>query len=267
MLRHETAVAAEIARKYQVHLEGMTNLHNAVMSMLLADSWTLGRGGLDDASIHTSMGLLTKACKTFRAIHLLSERGLHEDAMALVRVLLETTAAAAFILQKAPRQRARIYMAYSFGQSIKMLNEWRRTPGLKRRAPKRMLDAAHAALAGLVKQLPPGTNVKGHWSGKPGLQEAMRALRQDSAYSALYRHSSTIAHASDLGAHFSVDPVSGEFVWEIDPRVDGFKAPTYAARELLWHLAKRIDTRLGLGFSATLAPHKLTAADVRAGIR
>jgi hypothetical protein len=29
------------------------------------------------------MGLLTKACKTFRSIQILAERGLHEDANAL----------------------------------------------------------------------------------------------------------------------------------------------------------------------------------------
>ena len=267
MLRHESVVAMDIAREYRVHLKAMTDLHNVVMSMLLVERWTLGHGGLDEASIHTTVGLLTKACKTFRAIHVLAARGLHEDAMALVRVLLETTVAATFILQKAPKERARIYMAYSFVQQIKMLNESKQTKGLKRRASEKMLDAAHAALAGLVRRLPPGTNVRGHWSGRANLQEAMRALRQDSAYSTLYRHSSAIAHASDLGAHFSLDPTSGEPVWEIDPRVEGFRAPTYAARELLWHLAKRIDTRIGLGFSAALAPHKLTSADVRAGVK
>lgn len=40
---------------------------------------------------------------------------------------------------------------------------------------------------------------------------------------------------------------------------------SYAARELLWAASSRIDDRLGLGFSATLAPHKLTRMDIEKG--
>jgi hypothetical protein len=62
------------------------------------------------------MGLLTKAMKTFRSLQILCERGLYDDASALARVLLETTIAIAFILQKKSKQRMLMYHAYPHGR-------------------------------------------------------------------------------------------------------------------------------------------------------
>ena len=93
MLPREKEVRADIATKYQAHLDAMTALHNAVMSMLTAGSWKIGKPGLDRVVVETMLGLLTKACQTYRSIHILCERGLHEDANALVRVLMESTVA------------------------------------------------------------------------------------------------------------------------------------------------------------------------------
>ena len=70
---------------------------------------------------------------------------------------------------------------------------------------------------------------------------------------------------SDFGAHHTFDPNVGDFVWQIEPQVRGFEAPSYAARELLWMMATRIDQRLGLGFADTLTPHKLTKEGVKLG--
>jgi len=105
--------------------------------------------------------------------------------------------------------------------------------------------------------------VKWHWSGKGSLQAAIRSLPGGAALYALgYRHTSSIAHVADFGAQFEVEPRSGDYIWEIEPTLQGFEAPSYAARQLLWHAAHRIDERLGLGFAATLAPFQLTRADV-----
>jgi hypothetical protein len=115
--------------------------------------------------------------------------------------------------------------------------------------------------------LPPGTDVKRHWSGKANLQEAVKALRGDAVYATLYRHTSSISHASDFAAHIEVDPTSGELTYGIEPQVRGFEAPSYAARQLLWFAANRVNERLGLPFAAALAPHKLTRADVQTGCK
>ena len=119
------------------------------------------------------------------------------------------------------------------------------------------MKEADEGLAACAKNLPAGTDFKHHWSGRRSFLEAVRALRGDAMYATLYRHTSAVAHASDFGGHVEVEHSSGDRNWQIEPRAQGFEAPSYAARELLWHVANRIDQRLGLGFSAVLAPLKV----------
>ena len=84
MLPHETEVRVEIASKYRTQLDAMTGLHDAVMGMLVGGSWTVRKTrGLAPFVAETMIGLLTKACKTFRAVQILCESGLHLDASAL----------------------------------------------------------------------------------------------------------------------------------------------------------------------------------------
>ena len=151
-LPYETEVSTEIAAKHRVQLDAMTKLHDAVVVMMSAGSWTIqNTRGLNPVVVQTMMGLLTKASKTFRAIQVLCECGLHEDANALVRVLMETTVAIAFILQKKSKERTLIYHAHVIAQNIKMLNDWKNTRGLKRKATKAMVKQANEALEDYMK--------------------------------------------------------------------------------------------------------------------
>jgi hypothetical protein len=261
-LPSEAIVTREIANKYARHLAAMSNLHDTVTSMMTAGSWTVSRTrGLTPNVARTMMGLLTKALKTFRSIQILCERGLHEDANALVRVLMETTAAILFILQKRSRERTLIYHAYGISQGIRMLNDWKQTAGLKRGARIRIVKALTATLADAQKNLP-GIEVTRHWSGKPNLYEAMKTLRGGRVmYAMVFRHTSSFTHGSDFGAH--VTPADDDdVVYEIEPRVEGFDGPTYTARQLLWLAASRIDERFGLGFEKRLARQKLTRQQI-----
>jgi hypothetical protein len=265
-LPHEAEVRTAIAQQHRVKIDAMTNLHNAVVAMMMAGSWTVTkRRGVSPLVAQTMMGLLTKACKTFRAIQELCERGLHEDANALVRVLLETTVTVLYILQKNSRQRMRVYHAYGITQGIKMLNDWTQTPGLKRSVRKALIRRAHDELNAATKRLPAGTDVKSHWSGKRNLREAMETLKGGRVmYALVFRLTSSHTHGSDFGAHVTMTSEDAEPVFEVEPRVDGFDGPSYAARQLLWIAANRIDERLGLGFAASLAPHKVTRAIIEA---
>jgi hypothetical protein len=148
-----------------------------------------------------------------------------------------------------------------------MLNEWKETKGVKRKATAKHLREAAAALAIYQSKLPGGVDVKRHWSGKANLREAVLALRGDVAYATLYRYTSSISHGSDFGNQFQSDPVTGEPIWELEPTVDGFEAAIYAARELLLNAALRIDKRMGLGFAQRLEWHKLTRRDIQAGLK
>src|ERR1700688_420863 len=256
-LPHEAEVMADIAARYRAELDAMTGLHDAVVAMMSAGSWTIRRRGLNSAVIQTIIGLMTKACKTFRAVQILCERGLIQDANALTRVLMETYVAIAFILQSKSGERVMIYNAHSIAQDIKMLNEWKNTPGLKRKVTKGILKQASVGLATWTNRLPPGTDFSRHWSGKRNLQEAVKALRGDAMYATLYRFTSSMAHASDVGAHFEIDNATDELIWQIEGGARGFEAPSYAARELLWNAAARLNQRFGLSFSDLLAPHKI----------
>ena len=275
MLPDETEVAAAVAAKHAKELAAMSELHDAVVGMMTVDQWTIRHTtGTKPFTIAIIMGLLTKSCKTFRSIQILCERGLHEDADALVRVLLETTVGVMFILQSRRRdkktnvlsptaqQRALTFYAYSLHQQLKMLMDWKKTPGLKRKATKGIIRNTEDAIVEVKKLLPAGTNFEKHWSGKGGFQQAVQALRQDTLYAVLYRHTSAISHVSDVGLHFEQDLATGELIWQVPPRVEGFEGPSYVARELLWVLASRIDERLGLGFATVLAPHKLKKAEL-----
>ena len=199
------------------------------------------------------------------SLQILCERGLYDDASALARVLLETTIAIAFILQKKSKQRMLMYHAYGMVQSVKMLNEWAKTKGLKRKATKATMKQPNDGLAMYMSKLPAGTNLKRHWSGLGSIQEAMSQLQGgDAMYATLYRHTSAISHASDFGGHFSIDD-SGEMVWEVFPQVEGFEAPSYVARQLLWQAAHRMSEKFGLGYAAALGPFRLTRKQMDAG--
>lgn len=142
MLPHEAEVTVEIENKYRAQLQAMTALHEAVIGMLTVGSWKIGKPGLNCVVVETMLGLLTKACKTFRTIQILCERGLQGDADVLVRVLMETTVAVVFILQKKSRERARIYHAHGIAQYVKLLNGWATTRGLKRKVTKKRMKQA-----------------------------------------------------------------------------------------------------------------------------
>ena len=74
------------------------------------------------------------------------------------------------------------------------------------------------------------------------------------------------ADGTDFGAHLEVDgDGDDDLVWQIEPRVRGFEAPTYAARQLLRKAAGSVNDRFGLNFEAKLAPFHLSDADVAEG--
>ena len=167
----------------------MSALHDAVVSMMMADKWTMRRTtGTTPFTIDMILGLLTKSCKTFRSIHIRCERRLHEDAEALVRVLLETAVAVMFILQSRRRdkktsilsptaqQRALTFYAFSLHQQLKMLKDWTNTPGLKRKATNAIIKNTENGIAAVETLLPAATNFKKHWSVTGGFQQAVLSL-------------------------------------------------------------------------------------------
>ena len=198
-----------------------------------------------------------KACKTFRAIQILCEHGLVDDAQALLRVLLETSVAIVFILQRDSNARALTFHAYGVSQKIKMANHWNGIPELRGKIPDVTLRRQKEILDGYKARLPAGTDVEHHWSGMRNLQQAMQAVEQDAVYATIFRLASSSVHVSDFAAHFDVKPGTDDFIWQLEPLVDGFQGPASTACQLLFSAANRINERLDLGLSEALAPWKL----------
>ena len=94
----------------------------------------------------------------------------------------------------------------------------------------------------------------------------LKELDDEVTYATSFRFSSAIIHGTDFGAHLEVDgDGDDDLVWQIEPRVRGFEAPTYAARQLLRKAAGGANDRFGLNFEAKLAPFHLSDADVAEG--
>lgn len=105
-LPNEEAASAVISRDYGHDIVAMSALLTLVVEMLSHD-WNVPACGLNRTVVETVIGLFVKAAKTFRSIQVLTQRGLTDDANALMRVLMETNAAILYILQKRSREPSR----------------------------------------------------------------------------------------------------------------------------------------------------------------
>jgi len=259
MLPYETDAETYIAKTYKTQFERMNALHDVVVGMMTVPTWRPKRPKQYTPYVLTTIvGLLVKALKTFRAIQILLERGLYEDANALMRVLFETTMAGLYILQRDSQQRSQVFHAHSLSQFVKMLNHWKQTKGIKRKTKKAHIDATKTGITRLMQGVPSTMDHEVHWSGKKGkLISVTKELKVEIMYALLFRFTSSVTHATDVGAQFDVDPQTEEFIWRIDPRVNDLDGPCITARQLLWVLAERINRTFGLGFTAVLASHKV----------
>jgi Family of unknown function (DUF5677) len=136
---------------------------------------------VDEIVVWTVVGVYVKALKTFRAIQIVSESGLTQDAIALLRVLFETTVTILFLLQKNSRLRARMYQARIYVKHLTLLRTWKTRKGLKRNVKKADLRDAEALLLKILAGF--GGLSKwpaNHWYGLklPAAIEAMQRARQ-----------------------------------------------------------------------------------------
>ena len=255
-LPNEQPIAAEIATAFEANMQSMTDLHNAVVSMF-GGNWTVTKPrGIDVVVANAAAVLLTKACKTYRAVQILCAAGLGTDAGVAARTLFETMVAVMFILQKNSKQRARMFHASRGEQHLKMLNHMKATPGLKRQATKKMFAKAIDDRDTWRRQFPATIDVKRHWSGLSNLEAAVKAVRGQGMYALFYRHTSSFAHVADFRDHIDVSEETGTIIYKLEPSLDHIDGQIVISRLMLWLIAARINERLGLGFDATLNPHK-----------
>lgn len=108
----QTARAALALRHADLFARG-ERLHSAALEVLTRGKLVISKTeDFNEGILMLIVSLLTKACKTFRAIQLTTEGGLGQDASVLARQLFETAVAVKFILREDTRTRAAMFAAH-----------------------------------------------------------------------------------------------------------------------------------------------------------
>jgi Family of unknown function (DUF5677) len=182
--------------------------------------------GVTDQARSLALGLYAKACKQFRSIIILAERGFRGEVTVLTRSLFETTLAMNFIMNESvalkrdgkafdpdPSRplttdlRALLYGAHAVFTEAKRSRQWSERPELKSSMGLRVDPKVIAAQTAAAK-----TAVGEKWwealkGGQAGLsvRNLADSLGVFSYYLMVYGDQSEVAHAGDGFMHFDLE--------------------------------------------------------------
>lgn len=212
------------------------------------------RRGLNPVVVHVVAGLFAKACKTYRAITHTCALGLAEDAFVLSRGLFETALAVFWILKKASRRRAQMYLAHLSMRDRKIFLEWKRTRGIKRYATARMMRTVDARIAESARILGPQhmVGLADSYSGK-SIKETARAVGLLKVYQIFYRHASGFGHGSDLFSHLTYTPGGIPLLHVVPGPSDNLRRVMAMSYSIFRTLIHSVDHRFGLGHDGRIA--------------
>lgn len=259
-LPDEKAVVAHLGRRFGSAFAEMDRILTAALAVAAPenDAWVVRaqKDLKEPMTVRTLQVLLAKAIKTYRSIQILCEHGLGHDAGALLRVLLETALAFAWILKKDSDRRAHLLLVHGIQRKLVQLRERQKTPGLRRSASKAAFAAGNKALGTVSDGLSQSDvdSVRKHWSALGNGLEGVAWNLQSGwprIYTLVYRDTSSYTHVADMTAHAWIDDddqmvirvIPGD--WELDrtPKV---------ARLLMFEILARLNKRLKLGFDAQI---------------
>ncbi len=277
MLPNEGSVRAELARAHNSDFAKMNSLHALAVSVIDPKVTIRQTPGIDGAVVKVSLGLFVKACRQFRSIQLLCEAGLGSDAHALTRNLFETSLALLFVARRrvtlkqngkrlgrigkqalGSRLRARLYLANSQFEAERTLNDWERTPGLKRSAARSFDAAAIRAESAEASRI-----IGAEWTKRLkdqrsysglNLRDWAVSLRMAQGYATVYRSASWSTHATDLQQFIVVTPSGIEL--KLEPSSDWIEPTTHGAPLALFMCVDVLNDRFRLGLDSKLTPHK-----------
>jgi hypothetical protein len=215
------------------------------------------------------VGLWTKTCKQYRAVLVLSELGLVEDAETIARSLFETTIQILFVAKRNVRLtrgwktapmpprgafsmefRAQIYLARTVLDDKKRLNVWQQTRGCKRPA-KRMQAAVDEMVAWAESDI--GTKwlqwLRDSAKSRTAFQVETMAHNVGLArwYATVYRTESTIVHAADATQHFDAGSEPMTVDVSLGPNIEGATTGLKLANALVETAMSVINARYYLG--------------------
>jgi hypothetical protein len=247
MLPFEDQVRLDVEANYHEELAESRELLGLALEMIGSD----GQGGLQipsepvpevtNRARSLALGLFAKACKQFRGIIILAERGFGGEVTVLTRSLFDTTLAMNFImnervaLKREGKQfnpdssrpldtdfRTLLYYAYSASIEAKRCRQWREQPELlsniELRGTPESIAAQTAAARAAVGEIW-WQNLK---VGQAGLsvRDLADSLGVLSYYLMIYGDQSQVAHACDGFMHFHFDDESNRGSLDLCPSPD-----------------------------------------------
>lgn len=237
-------------RADRVHCAAVEVLTRGRLNVTKSEGHSLG-------TVTVVASLMTKACKTFRAIQLTCESGLGQDAAVLARQLFETAVALAFVLQKDQILRCGMLAAYGDQRQLVLLEEATGISGLATLASPEALERARTKVDGWRPVLGEEVlkSVRRHWSGK-SLEWAAGEVSLETGYAVMYRHTSQFAHGSDVTEHFFVSSESDVPTLKLAPSDALLKPVLESSMLLLFDMIGTANDALGLGEESVVARMK-----------
>jgi hypothetical protein len=248
MLPFEDQGRAEVEADHHKELAESRDLLRLALEMIGSD----GQGGLripaepvpgvTDRARSLALGLFAKACKQFRGIIILAERGFGGEVIVLTRSLFETTLAMNFIMNEVvalkregkpfdpdPSRpldtdfRTLLYCAHSAFTQGKRYRQWGERPELRPSMGLRGTPETIAAQTAAARDA-----VGERWwealkGGQAGLsvRNLADSLGVLSYYLVIYGDQSEVAHAGDGLMHFDVEDDANRGSLDLCPSPEG----------------------------------------------
>lgn len=206
------------------------------------------------------LGLYMKALKTVRAIRLVSGPDLVEDGCVLCRVLLETTVAILYVLQRDSPRRADEYIAHTLMRTGWAMEGWARTPGLKV-AGRRIEQQVEKQKKPFEKRLGAARleQLKRSYSGM-SLEQTFALVGLKRLYQTLYRRLSAHPHAADLPSHAAPSDKGGLQLKAGTSDMQNLKFLLDSTRLLFCAVMQRVSQAMDMGYEAEIEALKPRSA-------
>ena len=266
MIPDEPIIIDTIRRKYGKEFGAMDRFHDGAVALLAPEALNTQPPKCVDSAVQMAgVALYVKACKQFRSIQILCERGMGSDADSLVRNLFESMINLLFILRPRvtlkkdgkvvpvpnntfpSKLRARLYIVHTLRQLGKTVNACAATSGLQRLA------------APIRSQFDPiwqrmEEEIGADWSkrqrnGLAGLSllHLAESLRLSRMYAMVYRTGSSSVHATDLLSHIGFDDADSPITLIFWPSIESIQQHIVAASMFLFNCMYSFNSRFRLG--------------------
>jgi len=245
MLPNESALVKALWPMLKDDVNTSERLHDAIVAAFFPLP-NLTKS-VKEIALDSTMALLSKACKTHRAVTIVATNGLGQDANTLTRSLYETMLQVLFIFldEENEHLRTSTLHARTVKHGLKILAKWNDE---RKEMVTPLREALQEQLTNLTGRFTDVASAEAHWAGLGSVESLARMIGQNESYQVVYRILSMNVHGHDLAAHITTAP-NGERppTLNLCPSLDETHTALALARTCLWNMAHRMNDRLGLG--------------------